>query len=95
MTTKPLTETQRAQLAFLTGPEGAEARDGLSALEIADVIAGVAEHAVEKRIAENALRGADELSDAEKADLNQFLGRPSVPYERVLLRRTLRVLLAE
>ncbi len=91
----PLTPEQKTALGFLTGPDGAEARDGLSALEIADVICGVAQHAVAARAEQNSLRGADELSDVEKADLDKLLGRPSAPYERVLLRRTLRVLLPQ
>lgn len=87
------TEKKAALKRILCGSEGAEARDGLSALEIADVIANVAEHGAAERVARGSLAGASELTAAEKADLARLLGRASTPYERVLLVRCLRVLL--
>lgn len=91
----PLTQEQRNGLVFLTGEDGVEARDGLSALEIADAILNVAQAAVATRIADSSLRGASELSDAEKGDLTRLLGRDSTAHERVLLVRTIRVLLPQ
>ena len=94
MTTN-LTPEQKTALAFLTGPDGAEARGGLSAADIADVLVSVAQRAVATRVAQNSLRGASELSDAEKTDAARLLGREMTSYERILLVRTLRVLLPQ
>src|ERR1043166_4387298 len=93
-TIAPLTAAQKSALQFLTGPDGAEARDGATALEIADVIVNAAQHGVAARVASQDLRGPDPSTE-EQADLDRLLGRRRTSQEYLLLRRTIGVLLPQ
>lgn len=72
---------------------GAEAHGELSAIEVSDVIANVADHGAEERIARQSLAGGGELTDSERADMDRLLGRQSTPQERNLLRRCIEALI--